>query len=72
MISAGVMETHDVVVATMSVKNMTLGAPLHNKKGEKRWNDKQVSHGQRRQAHYGVVRSAERMKANWGVAVIDG
>ena len=72
VISAGVMKTHNVVVATMSVKNMTLGAPLHNKKGEKRWNDKRVYHGGVRQTHYGIVRTAERMKANWGVAVIDG
>ncbi|MDZ7639529.1 MAG: DUF362 domain-containing protein [Bryobacterales bacterium] len=72
VISAGVMKTHNVVVATMSIKNMTLGAPLHNKKGEKRWNDKRVYHGGVRQTHYGIVRTAERMKANWGVAVIDG
>lgn len=72
VISAGVMKTHNVVIATMSIKNMTLGAPLHNKKGEKRWNDKRVYHGGVRQTHYGIVRTAERMKANWGVAVIDG
>lgn len=72
VISAGVMKTHNVVVATMSVKNMTLGAPLHNRKGEKRWNDKRVYHGGVRQTHYGIVRTAERMKGNWGVAVIDG
>jgi uncharacterized protein (DUF362 family) len=72
VISAGVMKTHNVVVATMSIKNMTLGAPLHNRKGEKRWNDKRVYHGGVRQTHYGIVRTAERMKGNWGVAVIDG
>lgn len=72
VISAGVLKTHNVVVATMSIKNMTLGAPLHNKKGEKRWNDKRIYHGGVRQTHYGIVRTAERMRANWGVAVIDG
>lgn len=72
VISAGVMKTHNVVVATMSIKNMALGAPLHNRKGEARWNDKRVYHGGVRQTHYGIVRTAERMKANWGVAVIDG
>ena len=72
VISAGVMKTHNVVVATMSIKNMALGAPLHNKKGEQRWNDKRVYHGGVRQTHYGIVRTAERMKPNWGVAVIDG
>jgi len=72
VISAGILKTHNVVVATMSIKNMTLGAPLHNKKGEKRWNDKRVYHGGVRQTHYGIVRTAERMKQSWGVAVIDG
>lgn len=72
VISAGILKTHNVVVATMSIKNMTLGAPLHNKKGEKRWNDKRVYHGGVRQTHYGIVRTAERMKPSWGVAVIDG
>jgi len=72
VISAGVLKTHNVVVATMSIKNMALGAPLHNRKGEARWNDKRIYHGGVRQTHYGIVRTAERMKANWGVAVIDG
>lgn len=73
VISAGLLKTHNVVIATLNVKNMALGAPLHYKRGEaKRWNDKRVYHGGVRQTHYDIMRTAERMKPNWGVAVIDG
>jgi uncharacterized protein (DUF362 family) len=73
VISAGPMKTHNVVIATLSIKNMTLGAPLKSKKAETpRWNDKRVYHGGVRQTHYDMMLTAQRMKANWGVAVIDG
>lgn len=73
VISCGPMKTHNVVIATLSIKNMTLGAPLKSKKGEKpRWNDKRIYHGGVRQTHYDMMLTAQRMKANWGVAVIDG
>lgn len=73
VISAGPMKTHNVVIATLSIKNMTLGAPLKSKRGETpRWNDKRIYHGGVRQTHYDMMLTAQRMKANWGVAVIDG
>lgn len=73
VISAGILKTHNVVIATLNVKNMTLGAPLKSKKGETpRWNDKRVYHGGVRQTHYGILRTAERMRFNWGVGVLDG
>lgn len=72
VISSCMLKTHNTVIATLNVKNMTLGAPLHSKKGEKRWNDKRVYHGGVRQTHYGIVRTAERMRTSWGLAVIDG
>ncbi len=73
VISAGPMKTHNVVIATLSIKNMTLGAPLKSKKGETpRWNDKRIYHGGVRQTHYDMMLTAQRMKANWGAAVIDG
>ena len=41
VICAGVLKTHNTVVATLSVKNMVLGAPLHfAPKETPRWNDK--------------------------------
>jgi uncharacterized protein (DUF362 family) len=73
VISAGVLKTHNVVIASLNIKNMTLGAPLHSKKGEtKRWNDKRVYHGGVRQTHYGIMLTAQRMAPSFGIGVIDG
>lgn len=73
VISSAMLKTHNTVVATLNVKNVTLGAPLHQKKGEaKRWNDKRIYHGGIRQTHYDIMLTAQRMKANWGLAVLDG
>ncbi|MBI5282202.1 MAG: DUF362 domain-containing protein [Candidatus Solibacter usitatus] len=73
VISSSMLKTHNTVIATMSIKNMALGSPLHYKRGEtKRWNDKRIYHGGVRQTHYDIMRTAERLRKNWGVAVIDG
>ena len=50
--SSAMLKTHDTVVATMSIKNMAMGAPLHSVRGETpRWNDKRVTHNALRQTH---------------------
>jgi uncharacterized protein (DUF362 family) len=73
VISAAILKTHNTVIATLNVKNMTLGAPLRNKRSEaKRWNDKRVYHGGVRQTHYSMTLTAQRMVKTWGVGVIDG
>jgi uncharacterized protein (DUF362 family) len=67
------MKTHNAVVATLSVKNMALGAPLHSAPKEaKRWSDKRRYHVGIRQMHYNILLTAQRMKPSWGAAVIDG
>ena len=67
------MKTHNAVVATLSVKNMALGAPLHSAPKEaKRWSDKRRYHVGIRQMHYNIMLTAQRMKPFWGAAVIDG
>ncbi|MCX6620481.1 MAG: DUF362 domain-containing protein [Acidobacteria bacterium] len=72
-ICAAVFKTHNVVVATLSVKNMTLGAPLHEAPGEaKKWNDKRKYHGGVRQTHYNMLVTAQKMAPFWGATVIDG
>ena len=71
IICAGVLKTHNVVVATLSVKNMSLGAPLHGVNGE-RWNDKRVVHNGLRQTQYNIFLGAQALKPYWGAAVIDG
>ena len=73
VISSAVMKTHNTVVATLSVKNMTLGAPLHNAPGENPpWSDKRKYHSGVRQTHYNMLLTAQKLQPNWGAAVVDG
>jgi len=73
VICAAVLKTHNTVVATLSVKNMTLGAPLHSAPGvTPQWNDKRVTHNGLRQTHYNIFLTAQAMKPYWGATVIDG
>jgi len=73
VISASILKTHNVVVATLGIKNMCLGAPLHQAPGEsKRWNDTREYHGGVRQTHYDIMLTAQRMARNWNLSVIDG
>ena len=72
LICAGVMKTHNVMVATLSIKNMTLGAPLHSVPGEKPWNDKRKTHNGLRQTHYNIFLTQQALKPFLGAAVIDG
>jgi len=67
------LKTHNTVVATLSIKNMTLGAPLHSARQESpRWNDKRLYHGGVRQTHVDIMLTAQRLQSCWGAAVIDG
>lgn len=73
VICATAMKTHNAVVATLSVKNMTLGAPLRSgPKESARWSDKRRYHVGIRQMHYNIMLTAQRMRPSWGAAVIDG
>ena len=67
------LKTHNAVVATLSVKNMALGAPLRSgPKESARWSDKRRYHVGIRQMHYNIMLTAQRMRPFWGAAVIDG
>jgi uncharacterized protein (DUF362 family) len=73
VISSAMLKTHNAVVATLSVKNMVLGAPLHSAPGETpRWHDKRKYHVGVRQNHYNMLLTAQRLQPSWGAAVIDG
>jgi uncharacterized protein (DUF362 family) len=73
VICAGAMKTHNAVVATLSVKNMALGAPLRSgPKDPARWSDKRRYHVGIRQMHYNIMLTAQRMRPYWGATVIDG
>ncbi len=73
VVGAAVMKTHNVAIVTLSVKNMVLGAPLHQSSKETtRWNDKRRYHVGVRQFMYNMYLTAQRLQPNWGVTVIDG
>jgi uncharacterized protein (DUF362 family) len=73
IICSAMLKTHNTVVATLSIKNMALGAPLHSPRKEtKRWNDKRIYHGGVRQTHLDITLTAQRLQPCWGAAVVDG
>jgi len=71
VISAAMLKTHNTVIASLGIKNMVLGAPLHQAPGERpHWNEKRKYHVGLRQTHYNMMITAQRL--NWGASVIDG
>jgi Uncharacterized conserved protein len=72
IISSAMLKTHNSVVATMSTKNMVLGAPLHSSERKNGWSDKRKYHYSVRHTHYNMLLTAQRIQPYWGLAVIDG
>ena len=73
IICSAMLKTHNTAVATLSLKNMALGAPLHHARAEsQQWNDKRLYHGGVRQTHVDIAMTAERLQPFWGAAVLDG
>jgi uncharacterized protein (DUF362 family) len=73
IICAAILKTHNTVIATLSLKNMCLGAPLHSARKEtKRWNDKRLYHGGVRQTHVDIALTAQKLQPFWGATVLDG
>jgi uncharacterized protein (DUF362 family) len=73
IIGSAILKAHDVVVATLSVKNMALGAPLHSTpKSAEKWHDKVKYHAGYRQTHFNILLTAKRLRPFWGATVIDG
>ena len=75
LISSAVMKTHNMVVATMTVKNVVLGAPLSPPPGEKRpWGDseKRKFHVGIRAGNFNMYLAVQKMKSNWGLGIVDG
>jgi len=67
------LKAHDVVVATLSVKNMAVGAPLKNPPGATpRWSDKRLYHVGPHLANYNILLTAQVLQPYWGATVIDG
>ena len=72
VICCAVLKTHNAAVASLSVKNMVLGAPLHNPPGDGHWSDKRKYHVGVRQMQYNMLLTAQKMRPFWGATVIDG
>ena len=86
ILSASIPKTHDSVVATMGVKNLVMGAPLHSPNatpgsvnGQERWNDKIKLHTGMQQPpwgphlmNYNLFLTAQKLAPFWGATVIDG
>lgn len=67
-----VAKTHILAGVTLSVKNMVLGAPLHQgPKESTKWDDKRRVHPSIRLMQYNMLKVAQRMKPHWGATVID-
>jgi uncharacterized protein (DUF362 family) len=75
LISSSVMKTHNMVVATMSIKNVVLGAALPPPPGQNRaWgeSDKRKFHVGIRAGNYNMYLAMQKMMHNWGVGIVDG
>ena len=73
IIGATCLKAHDVVVATLAVKNMAVGAPLKSApKATERFNDKRLYHVGPHASNYNIFLTAQLMQPYWGVTVIDG
>ena len=76
IIGSACFKVHNIAVVTLSIKNMVLGAPLHQTRAEAKagitWLDKRRYHAGIRQSLYNIYVTAARMRPFWGATVIDG
>jgi uncharacterized protein (DUF362 family) len=75
VVSSAVMKTHNMVVATLSIKNVVMGAPLAVPIGSNiDWLhcEKRKFHVGIRAGNYNMFLAAQRMIPNWGVGIVDG
>ena len=73
ILGCAIPKAHDNVVATLSVKNLVMAAPLHNSRKEAtKWHDKSRYHQGYRQIQMNLALTAKRMRPFWGATIIDG
>jgi uncharacterized protein (DUF362 family) len=76
ILGSACFKVHNVAVVTLAIKNMVLGAPLHQTRAEAKagntWLDKRRYHAGIRQSLYNIYVTAARMQPFWGATVIDG
>jgi uncharacterized protein (DUF362 family) len=72
VICSAVMKTHNAQIATLSIKNMVLGAPVGSPpKTTPRWSDKRKYHVGIRMMQLNMAFTAQKLRPNFGAAVID-
>lgn len=73
ILGSAILKAHDMVVATLSTKNLVMAAPLHNScKETTKWHDKSKYHAGYRQIQMNLALTARLMRPFWGATVIDG
>jgi uncharacterized protein (DUF362 family) len=73
VLGCALLKAHDNVVATLSVKNLVMAAPLHQPRtATTKWHDKSRYHQGYRQIQMNLALTAKRMRPFWGATVIDG
>jgi uncharacterized protein (DUF362 family) len=73
IICSAVMKTHNAQVATLTIKNMVLGAPIAAPpKVTPRWSDKRKFHVGMRMMQVNMMLAARKLRPFWGAGVIDG
>jgi uncharacterized protein (DUF362 family) len=75
LVSSSVLKTHNMVVATMSIKNVIMGAPLSPPPGQNLpWgaSDKRKFHVGIRAGNYNLYLAIQKLIPNWGVGLVDG
>ncbi|MCC7175537.1 MAG: DUF362 domain-containing protein [Bryobacterales bacterium] len=76
ILGAACFKVHNIAVVTLAVKNMVLGAPLHQTAAEamagRMWLDKRRYHAGIRQSLYNIYVTAARLQPFWGATIIDG
>jgi uncharacterized protein (DUF362 family) len=76
ILGSACFKVHNIAVVTLAVKNMVLGAPLHQSHAEAKagvtWLDKRRYHAGIRQSLYNIYSTFARMQPFMGATVIDG
>ena len=76
ILGSACFKVHNIAVVTLAVKNMVLGAPLHQTAAEAKagntWLDKRRYHAGIRQSLYNIYVTAARLQPFWGATIIDG
>jgi uncharacterized protein (DUF362 family) len=74
VISTAILKTHNYVVATLSIKNVVIGSALHslNASGTGAFHHKRRFHAGFHIMHVNMLRTAQTLQPNWGVAILDG